>query len=98
MPGKLVGPIVLALLVLSPSAALAKTCRDTSGHQIVCSTTEAIPDTGYYRSVNGNQVHRPVFMNHAPAGASAKCRDGSWSFSQNRRGTCSHHGGVDSWL
>jgi len=33
-----------------------------------------------------------------PAGASAICRDGTYSFSQNRRGTCSHHGGVARWL
>ncbi|MFI4919394.1 MAG: DUF3761 domain-containing protein, partial [Legionellales bacterium] len=25
-------------------------------------------------------------------------RDGTWSFSQQHRGTCSHHGGVASWL
>lgn len=34
----------------------------------------------------------------APEGASAKCRDGTYSFSQTRRGTCSHHGGVAVWL
>jgi hypothetical protein len=34
----------------------------------------------------------------APAGASAVCRDGTYSYSQNRRGTCSHHGGVAQWL
>jgi hypothetical protein len=33
-----------------------------------------------------------------PAGASAQCRDGSYSFSQHRRGTCSHHGGVALWM
>jgi uncharacterized protein YraI len=33
-----------------------------------------------------------------PAGASAKCRDGTFSFSRSRRGTCSHHGGVAEWL
>jgi len=33
-----------------------------------------------------------------PAGATAKCRDGTYSFSQSRRGTCSHHGGVAKWL
>src|SRR5262249_36375105 len=32
------------------------------------------------------------------AGASAICRDGSYSYGQNRRGTCSHHGGVARWL
>jgi hypothetical protein len=31
------------------------------------------------------------------AGASAVCADGSWSFSQTRSGTCSHHGGVHWW-
>jgi hypothetical protein len=34
----------------------------------------------------------------APAGATAQCRDGSYSFSASRRGTCSHHGGVARWL
>lgn len=27
----------------------------------------------------------------------AKCRDGTYSYSQNRSGTCSHHGGVAIW-
>lgn len=36
--------------------------------------------------------------NAPPAGATAQCRDGSYSFSQHRRGTCSHHGGVARWL
>lgn len=34
----------------------------------------------------------------APAGASAQCRDSTYSYSQSRRGTCSHHGGVSRWL
>ena len=34
----------------------------------------------------------------APRGATALCRDGSYSFSQHRSGTCSHHGGVAMWL
>lgn len=33
-----------------------------------------------------------------PVGATAQCRDGTFSFSQSRRGTCSHHGGVARWL
>lgn len=32
-----------------------------------------------------------------PSGASAKCRDGSYSYSASRRGTCSRHGGVAAW-
>ncbi|MGW8555464.1 DUF3761 domain-containing protein [Streptomyces tubercidicus] len=34
----------------------------------------------------------------APAGASAQCNDGTYSHSQHRRGTCSHHHGVATWL
>jgi hypothetical protein len=52
----------------------------------------------YYTNVSGHRVHSPAFSNSVPAGASAECRDGSYSFSENRRGTCSHHGGVKKWL
>ena len=31
------------------------------------------------------------------AGATAICRDGTWSYSANRSGTCSRHGGVYWW-
>ena len=34
----------------------------------------------------------------APPGSTARCRDGTYSFSQHRSGTCSHHGGVAVWL
>ena len=34
----------------------------------------------------------------APPGATAHCRDGTFSFSQHHQGTCSHHGGVAQWL
>ncbi|WP_229859485.1 DUF3761 domain-containing protein [Streptomyces poonensis] len=34
----------------------------------------------------------------AAAGASALCVDGTYSYSQHHRGTCSHHGGVAQWL
>lgn len=52
----------------------------------------------YYTSRNGDEVHRPIFEDRRPRGATAHCRDGSWSFSENHRGTCSHHGGVGRWL
>jgi uncharacterized protein DUF3761 len=34
----------------------------------------------------------------APPGATARCRDGTYSYSRHRSGTCSHHGGVAVWL
>lgn len=65
-----------------------------------------VPDSGYsgscgadsYVNVDGNCIPGPVQAPTAPAGASARCVDGTYSFSQNRRGTCSGHGGVDEWL
>src|SRR3989338_1647390 len=57
-----------------------------------------LSNDNYYTNVDGNQVHSPAYSNTAPAGDSAQCRDGTYSFSQHRSGTCSHHGGVSSWL
>lgn len=59
-------------------------------------TTPTHPGT--YTNVDGVRVQRPTFSATVPAGASAQCRDGSYSFSLNRRGTCSRHGGVARWF
>jgi len=48
-----------------------------------------------YTNVDGNQVPSP---SSNPSGATAQCNDGTYSYSQNHSGTCSHHGGVASWL
>lgn len=53
---------------------------------------------GTYTNSAGNVVCSPYESNSAPAGATAQCRDGTYSFSQSRSGTCSHHGGVAEWL
>lgn len=52
----------------------------------------------YYEASSGDCVHRPEAATSAPGGATAQCADGTYSFSEHRRGTCSHHGGVSSWL
>jgi hypothetical protein len=77
------------------TGGVADARRDT--HQVPQSRTSSSSDE-YYTARSGNRVHRPVQAPRAPAGASAQCRDGSWSFSESRRGTCSHHGGVARWL
>jgi hypothetical protein len=53
-----------------------------------------------YTNRNGNEIHRPARPNdgNPPVGATARCADGTYSYSQNRSGTCSHHGGVSSWI
>lgn len=52
----------------------------------------------YYTNSAGERVQSPTYYNSTPAGATAICRDGTYSFSRSRRGTCSHHGGVARWL
>ncbi len=57
-----------------------------------------LSNDNYYTNSQGNEVHSPAYSDSVPAGASAICGDGTYSFSQSRRGTCSHHGGVAQWL
>ena len=54
---------------------------------------------GTYVNSAGNTVCSPYqSRGGAPAGATAQCSDGTYSYSQSRRGTCSGHGGVAQWL
>ncbi|HSX52835.1 MAG TPA: DUF3761 domain-containing protein [Patescibacteria group bacterium] len=53
---------------------------------------------GTYTNTAGNIVCSPYSAPSAPSGATARCGDGTYSFSQSRSGTCSHHGGVAEWL
>ena len=55
-------------------------------------------NNGTYVNSKGQTVKRPENCSAAPQGATAQCRDGTYSFSQSRRGTCSYHGGVAKWL
>ena len=66
--------------------------------QPVAATPQA-KGRGYINS-QGNFVPSPTRTadGQPPAGATARCRDGTFSFSQSRRGTCSRHGGVAEWL
>ncbi|WAL85308.1 DUF3761 domain-containing protein [Pandoraea sp. XJJ-1] len=54
---------------------------------------------GHYANKRGETVHSPAHTKNGakPDGTSARCRDGSYSFSHSHRGTCSRHGGVAEW-
>jgi hypothetical protein len=70
--------------------------KKTDGTQ--AKAPEASSKPHYYTNSAGQRVQSPTKANAVPSGATAQCRDGSYSFSQNHRGTCSHHGGVAKWL
>jgi hypothetical protein len=85
----------IALLYGDPSATELLSKTDTAQRP----RTTSQPSSGKtYLNVDGQRVPSPVFSDNKPAGATARCRDGSYSFSQHRQGTCSHHGGVAEWL
>jgi hypothetical protein len=54
---------------------------------------------GHYINHDGQTVHAPAHSRSGqiPEGASAQCRDGTYSFSRHHSGTCSRHGGVAAW-
>ena len=79
-----------AVAAVSLCAAFAGT-SSASAHAAVAPACKA----GYYKNVSGHCVHRP---SSSLSGATAKCRDGSYSYSEHASGTCSHHGGVAVWI
>lgn len=93
----------MLVMLLCTSACIAR-----GGAMVTCTPLGAAEHSGYINS-DGNCIHRPVASNArsaglgfigqtAPAGATAQCRDGAYSFSQHRSGTCSGHGGVNHWI
>jgi hypothetical protein len=50
----------------------------------------------HYCTKGSGEVRSPAksVNDQVPVAASAKCRDGTWSFNQQRCGTCSHYGGL----
>lgn len=78
------------------TAAPANSQAPTTAPQ---TTTTTLSNDNHYVNSDGHVVHSPArSSNGVPAGATAQCGDGSYSFSQHRQGTCSHHGGVSRWL
>jgi hypothetical protein len=87
----------------SPSVAVVETAAPATPVATPTPTpaaTTTLSNNNYYTNSDGNGVHSPAYTsdNSVPAGATAQCADGTYSFSQHRSGTCSHHGGVATWL
>ena len=71
-------------------------------------TTDAAQRRVRYRVVKHTSSHgrhyarvrglSPKVGHYENVGATARCADGTLSYSAHRRVTCSHHGGVAQWL
>jgi hypothetical protein len=82
------------------STAYIAPTTTTTYRPTTTTTAPYLSNDRYYTNVDGNTVHSPAIASdgQAPSGATAQCGDGTYSFSQHRSGTCSHHGGVSRWL
>lgn len=83
------------------TAAQYVTCdpQNPSNRCLAQSAEQQLSNHRYYSNSSGNVVHAPARALAAPpVNASAQCWDGSYSFSERARGTCSRHGGVAQWL
>ncbi|VXC45469.1 conserved exported hypothetical protein [Burkholderia sp. 8Y] len=82
------------------SCAIAIACTPAHAYYNSQQPNEADLDSHrHYRNHDGNVIHSPARSRSGavPEGASAQCRDGTYSFSQHHSGTCSRHGGVARW-
>ncbi|TDY24376.1 uncharacterized protein DUF3761 [Paraburkholderia sp. BL6665CI2N2] len=85
---------VAAALLFSASSAFAYVAPGTTPDEADLSNHNT------YTNRDGSTVHAPArsLSGKAPEGATARCRDSTYSFSRHRTGTCSRHGGVADWL
>jgi hypothetical protein len=83
-----------AVATVALCAVFAGSASSASAHVSVAPLCKS----GYYKNVSGHCVKRPRKSASVPAGATARCRDATYSFSEHASGTCSHHGGVAVWI
>lgn len=81
----------------------AEATSKATGEPVPAPGTAAVPRASARARVRANSNSAVVSGSGAgednnPAGAIARCKDGMYSHARNRRGACSRHGGVGSWL
>ena len=83
---------IVALIALSSAPAHAYFYQGTPDES-------DLDNHNTYVNHDGQTVHAPAHSRSGqiPEGASAQCRDGTYSFSRHHSGTCSRHGGVAAW-
>jgi hypothetical protein len=79
------------------AASNATQCKDAKGKFTKC-PSKATEKGAMAATSAAKPTAASVFGGGAPAGATAKCKDGSYSMSKGHSGACSHHGGVANWL
>lgn len=92
--------LLTALVLVVPHFAEARQSPGQGYTQEASPNESELDSHRHYVNKDGQSIHSPAKSTSGaiPAGASAQCRDGTYSFSRHRSGTCSRHGGVGQWL
>ena len=83
---KIMVACLLALVISFPATGLSGDSSSGS-HSTSRSTKAKASRTNAAKAAKASKTQKPT----------AKCRDGTLSYSEHRSGTCSHHGGVAEW-
>jgi hypothetical protein len=98
--------IVASLSIFALSLAVPVYAADRSGPTLTCKDGTTSTDTGEGAcshhggaqkggaSASAQQKLKP----DTSGKPTAKCKDGTMSYSKQHSGSCSHHGGVAEWL
>jgi hypothetical protein len=108
------GKFVKCPAAAAPAAKpAAQKCKDAKGKFIKCAATPVAPTTAAPAApaakpaapVAPQGAMKPATAAPAapaagstPAGATGKCKDGTYTHSKTHSGACSHHGGVANWI
>jgi hypothetical protein len=74
---------------------LRATCRTTSS---ATPTQTSVAPAAKPAPANAGNRSASTGENTSPTGATAQCKDGTYSHAKTHRGACSHHGGVAKWM
>jgi hypothetical protein len=82
------------------TAPIAVVAPEAPPAPAVAPVGNGLSNNNSYTNVDGNRIQSPAYSTNGqvPAGARARCGDGTYSFSAHRQGTCSGHQGVSQWL
>jgi hypothetical protein len=83
-------------MTFTPTITLTPTITDTPTITFTPTTTLTPLPTQTSIPSRTSTLSPPTF--DPLQGVTAICQDGTYSYSQHRQGTCSHHGGVKEWI
>jgi uncharacterized protein YpuA (DUF1002 family) len=97
----LAAALAFSVASLAPNQAAGDSAAQKSGKSHSKSASKAEKKQAKektYKNKDGEKVKSPRKADKTPKHATAKCADGTYSFSKHASGACFSHGGVDAWI